>query len=157
MIALVSNSRHFTLSKVFSSRAAYSTQPIIQKELEVGDRFHGSYHWIYERTLSALSFLTLSCGVLTGPSHGLDLALATILPLHCHIGFGAIIEDYLPKRKFGRFNDALRWSLLGMTGLAMYGAYRFNTENIGISEAISTRWKAKCAYKELTFDIESDH
>ena len=77
--------------------------------------------------------------------------------LHCHIGFGAIIEDYLPKRKFGRFNDALRWGLLGMTGLAVYGAYRFNTENIGISEAIATWWKAKCAYKELTFDIESDH
>jgi hypothetical protein len=138
-------------------KRSFSTQTTPQSELNVGDRFHGSYHWIYERTLSVLSLLTLSCGAVAGPSPGLDLALATIVPLHCHIGFGAIIEDYLPKRKFNRVNSFARWGLIGLTGLTIYGAYRFNTENIGISEAIATWWRAKCAYKELTFDLEADN
>lgn len=117
--------------------------------LESGNRMHGSYHWIYERVLSGASLATLTYGVLSGPSNTLDVALAVVLPLHCHIGFQTIVDDYLPKRKFGAVYNVAKGSLLLATGLALYGAYRFNTENIGISEAISELWKSKVIYKEL--------
>ena len=118
--------------------------------LETGNQMHGSYHWIYDRILSGASLATVTYGVLTGPSNTLDVALAVVLPLHCHIGFQTIIDDYLPQRKFNVVYKVARGSLLLATALTLYGAYRFNTENIGISEAAAELWKSKVFYKEVS-------
>lgn len=123
--------------------------------LESGNRMHGSYHWMYERILSGASLATITYGVIAGPSNALDVALSVVLPLHCHIGFQTIIDDYLPKRKFGAVFNVAKGSLLVATALTLYGAYKFNTENVGISEAISQLWKSKIFYQEVkTLDYE---
>lgn len=71
-----------------------------------------------------------------------DLALGVILPLHCHIGFGAIITDYLPKRKFPFIFPLARGILWLATGGTIYGLYQYNTKDVGLTEGIVRLWKA---------------
>lgn len=136
------------IKRLFIKRQ-YSPLPATSSSsgLEVGNRIHGSYHWIYERILSGASLATVTYGVIGGPSNTLDVALAIILPLHSHIGLQTIVDDYLPKRKFGIGYNVAKGSLLLATGLAFYGAYRFNTENIGLSQAIKELWGSKTWYE----------
>ena len=64
-----------------------------------------------------------------------------ILPIHIYNGFSAVILDYLPKRKFGIIYTIFKGSLIVVTGVAIFGLYKFNTENIGISEAVRKVWR----------------
>jgi succinate dehydrogenase (ubiquinone) membrane anchor subunit len=73
----------------------------------------------------------------------LNLGLGIVLPLHLHLGFGAIITDYLPQRKFPLLYRASRSLLYAGTALTLYGLYRFNTEDIGIIEGVKALWHAK--------------
>jgi succinate dehydrogenase (ubiquinone) membrane anchor subunit len=71
------------------------------------------------------------------------MALGVLLPLHCHIGFGALVTDYLPARKFPRIYILAKSLLyIGTAGTA-YGLYQYNTTDIGICEGMRTLWKAK--------------
>jgi len=72
----------------------------------------------------------------------IDLGLAVVLPLHCHLGFGAIVTDYLPKRKFPRVYPISKGLLIAGTGTAIYGLWSFNTKDVGICEAVSTLWNS---------------
>lgn len=77
------------------------------------------------------------------PGKMVDLALGVVLPLHCHIGFGAVITDYLPKRKFGLVYPLARAVLLAATAGTIYGLYQYNTKDVGICEGVSRLWRAK--------------
>lgn len=79
----------------------------------------------------------------SAPTGLLNLALGTIIPLHCHFGFGAVITDYLPRRKFPWIYPMARVLLWTGTSLTLYGLYRFNTEDVGIIEGIRTLWHCK--------------
>ncbi len=77
------------------------------------------------------------------PPHKLtDLALGVILPLHCHLGFSAIIIDYLPKRKFGAIYTISKTMLYLLTAGTIYGLYEYNTKDVGITEGVSRIWKS---------------
>ncbi len=103
---------------------------------------HGSYHWTFERLLS-LGTLSLIGMAAFSPSKIVDFSLSIVLPLHCHIGFGSIITDYLPNRKFPFLYKFSMIFLYGATITSIYGLYMFNTKSVGITEAIKSIWNAK--------------
>ena len=103
---------------------------------------HGSNHWNFERAISVAS-LGLIGAAAVYPHAMIDFGLGFIIPLHCHIGFGAIITDYLPKRKFPVVYRFSRGLLYASTALTIYGLYKYNTEDVGIVEGVKTIWNSK--------------
>lgn len=71
------------------------------------------------------------------------MALGVLLPLHSHVGFGAIITDYLPARKFPRIYGVARGILYVATAGTLYGLYEYNTRDVGICEGVRSIWNAK--------------
>lgn len=108
-----------------------------------GDKWHGSYHWTYERALSVLTLGLVGGAFTLYPNKMVDFGLGIVLPLHVHIGFSSIITDYLPRHKFPLIYPVSMGALYGLTGLTLYGIYVFNTEGPGICEGIATLWTAK--------------
>ncbi|KAK9746047.1 membrane anchor subunit of succinate dehydrogenase, Sdh4 [Basidiobolus ranarum] len=106
------------------------------------DYMHGSYHWVFERaiSISLLPLLTYPC--IFGSHPIVDFTLGFVIPIHCHIGFGACIEDYVPARKFPRANRASVIGLRLATVGVMYGCYELNTCDIGITETVMKLWTA---------------
>lgn len=68
-------------------------------EPEVKSPSHGSYHWNAERALSLISLPLMGTAVIYGSIPTVDIALGIVLPLHIHLGFDCIIQDYLPERR----------------------------------------------------------
>jgi succinate dehydrogenase (ubiquinone) membrane anchor subunit len=114
----------------------------IENQSKIPDPLHGSYHWVYERALSVAS-LGLIAGAFVVPGKGfIDFALGIVIPLHSHIGFGSVITDYLPARKFPRIYLFARGLLGAATAGAIYGLYLYNTNDMGITEGVRSLWKA---------------
>lgn len=109
---------------------------------EVKDPLHGSYHWCFERLIATGTMFALGAMIfLPSASQLVDASLMVLLPIHTYQGFSAVIIDYLPKRKFKIIYTICKGSLLLITGISVYGLYKFNTENIGISTAIRKLWQ----------------
>ncbi len=100
----------------------------------------GSYHWDLERALSAVSVPLIAYPFMFGSDPMVDLALGVVLPLHCYLGVGCIIEDYLPKRRSGNVYKAAKVGLGLATVLTMYGCYQLNTTDVGITETMKRIW-----------------
>ncbi|KAL7422157.1 membrane anchor subunit of succinate dehydrogenase, Sdh4 [Cryptotrichosporon argae] len=108
------------------------------------NKAHGSYHWAFERALSAaLVPVTAAAAVSSGSAYPiLDGILAVSLIAHSHIGFDSCIEDYLHPRKHGWLGHAARWALRVGTGLSVWGVYEFNTNDVGLTELVRRVWTA---------------
>ncbi|THG95495.1 hypothetical protein EW026_g6170 [Hermanssonia centrifuga] len=102
-------------------------------------RTHGSYHWAFERLLSAsLVPLTVSAFVTSGSNYPvLDGLLGMSLVIHSHIGV-----HYLHKRKFPILGPVASWGLRAATVATLVGIYQFNTNDIGLTELIAKVWHA---------------
>ena len=61
----------------------------------------------------------------------LDGILGVSLIVHSHIGFDSIIVDYVHTRKFPLAGPIAAWALRAATGLAVWGVYEFNTNDVG--------------------------
>ncbi|KAK2465046.1 hypothetical protein APHAL10511_003122 [Amanita phalloides] len=107
-------------------------------------RVHGSYHWAFERFLSAsLVPMTVAAFVTSGTQHPiLDGLLGVSLVVHSHIGFDSMLVDYLHKRKFPILAPATTWILRTATVATLVGIYQFNTNDIGLTELIAKVWTA---------------
>ena len=104
--------------------------------------FLNSYHWNADRILSLSSPVAMGAAALSG--HPLaDTAMGIILPLHMHMGFGQMIEDYIPKRKFGILYDICGWVLKIATGLVLYGCYIVNSRDVGLTRMTKQLWTGK--------------
>ncbi|KAI0314942.1 mitochondrial inner membrane protein [Amylostereum chailletii] len=105
---------------------------------------HGSYHWSFERLLSAgLVPLTAAAFASSGSAAPLvDGLLGITLVMHSHIGFDAVLVDYLHKRKFPILGPLSTWALRTATVGVLVGVYQFNTQDIGLTELISKVWTA---------------
>ncbi|OBZ77770.1 Succinate dehydrogenase [ubiquinone] cytochrome b small subunit, mitochondrial [Grifola frondosa] len=105
---------------------------------------HGSYHWAFERLLSAgLVPLTVAAFVTSGSSYPvLDGLLGISLVMHSHIGFDSILVDYLHPRKFPILGRVSKWALRATTVGVLVGVYQFNTNDIGLTELIAKVWTA---------------
>ncbi|KDR79801.1 hypothetical protein GALMADRAFT_241884 [Galerina marginata CBS 339.88] len=107
-------------------------------------RIHGSYHWAFERLLSAsLVPLTAAAFFTTGSNYPvIDGLLGVSLIMHSHIGFDSMVVDYLHPRKFPVIGRVATWALRTATVATLVGVYQFNTNDIGLTELIAKAWTA---------------
>lgn len=117
-----------------------------------GDKLHGSLHWTFERALSVATLGLIGSAFCFYPNKLIDFGLGVVLPLHSHIGFSAIITDYLPKRKFPVIYPMAMGALYGLTGLTLYGLYALNTEGPGLCEGVVSIWTKKTNKRQLHDD-----
>ncbi|KOS19700.1 Succinate dehydrogenase cytochrome b small subunit [Escovopsis weberi] len=104
---------------------------------------HGSYHWTFERLLAAglvpLSVAPFAAGSLN-PT--MDAVLCSAVLLHSHLGFQSCIIDYVPKRSNPGLHKFFWWALNLATVTVGVGLYEFETNDVGVTEAIKRVWKA---------------
>ncbi|KAJ3500915.1 hypothetical protein NLJ89_g9577 [Agrocybe chaxingu] len=105
---------------------------------------HGSYHWAFERLLSAgLVPLTAAAFVTSGSNYPIvDALLGVSLVMHSHLGFDSIVVDYLHPRKFPILGPITTWTLRAATVATLVGVYQFNTNDIGLTELVAKAWTA---------------
>lgn len=104
---------------------------------------HGSYHWAFERLLAAgLVPLTIAPFASGSLNPTLDAVLCGTLLLHSHLGFQSVIIDYFPKRSHPGLQRGLFWALNLATVTVGVGLYEFETNDVGVTEAIKRMWKA---------------
>ncbi|KAI0004041.1 CybS protein [Xylariaceae sp. FL0662B] len=104
---------------------------------------HGSYHWTFDRAVAVglvpLTVAPFAAGTL---SPGWDAILCALMLVHSHTGFQNIIVDYVPTNRFPRWRKAIMWSLNAATAVVGIGLYEFETNDVGVTEAIKRIWKA---------------
>ncbi|KAL7939442.1 hypothetical protein V8C35DRAFT_286629 [Trichoderma chlorosporum] len=104
---------------------------------------HGSYHWTFERLLAAglvpLSIAPFAAGSLNPTT---DAILCSALLLHSHLGFQSVVIDYIPKSRYPGLRKLFWWGLNLATVTVGVGLYEFETNDIGVTEAIKKIWKA---------------
>ncbi|EAU34304.1 succinate dehydrogenase cytochrome b small subunit, mitochondrial precursor [Aspergillus terreus NIH2624] len=104
---------------------------------------HGSYHWTFERLVSVgLIPLTIAPFAAGSLNPVMDAVLCSLLVVHSHIGFQASIIDYFPERRVPKFRTFLNWLLRAFTLTTAVGLYEFETNDVGVTEAIKRVWKA---------------
>jgi succinate dehydrogenase (ubiquinone) membrane anchor subunit len=105
---------------------------------------HGSYHWTFERLLAAgLVPLTVAPFAAGSLNPTMDAILCGAVLIHSHIGFQTVLIDYFPKYKAPRLNKFLWWTLNAATLTVGVGLYEFETNDVGVTEAIKRIWTAK--------------
>ena len=72
----------------------------------------------------------------------LDAVLCGTLLVHSHMGFQTIIIDYVPKRRYPNLRRFSLWGLNAATLLVGIGLYEFETNDVGLTEAVKRIWKA---------------
>jgi len=104
---------------------------------------HGSYHWTFERLVAAsLVPLTITPFATGSLSPVMDSVLLAALLIHSHIGFQACIIDYFPEKRVPKTRALAKWSLRAATLAVAVGLYEFETNDVGVTEAIKRVWKA---------------
>lgn len=108
------------------------------------DAVHGSYHWTFERLLAAglipLSVAPFAAGSLN-PT--MDAILCGAVLIHSHMGFQAVVIDYIPQKGWPKLRKLFWWGLNAATVLVGVGLYEFETNDVGVTEAIKRIWTAK--------------
>ncbi|MCJ1454108.1 membrane anchor subunit of succinate dehydrogenase, Sdh4 [Mycoblastus sanguinarius] len=104
---------------------------------------HGSYHWAFERLISAalipLTVAPFAAGTLNPIT---DAILCATIIIHSHIGFQSIIIDYIPSKRLPKTRALFWWGLRAGTLVVAVGLYEFETNDVGLTEAIKRIWTA---------------
>ena len=104
---------------------------------------HGSYHWSFERVLAAgLVPLTIAPFASGSVNPTLDAVLCGAVLLHSHMGFQSCIIDYIPKFEHPSLHRLFWWILNAATVTVGVGLYEFETNDVGVTEAIKRVWTA---------------
>ncbi|KAG0202146.1 membrane anchor subunit of succinate dehydrogenase, Sdh4 [Mortierella sp. GBA30] len=107
------------------------------------NQVHGSYHWDFERLLTVSMIPLFAASAINGAHPITDGLLGVVVPIHAHMGFDAMITDYLHPGKVGVYgNKAFSWALRGATVLVLVGCYQFNTADVGLTELVKKAWTA---------------
>ncbi|KAL8962926.1 MAG: hypothetical protein Q9193_000741 [Seirophora villosa] len=105
---------------------------------------HGSYHWVFERAMSAalipLTIAPFAAGTLNPV---MDAILCAGIIIHSHIGFQSVIIDYVPDKRLPKTRALFWWGLRAATLLVAVGFFEFETNDVGLTEAIKRVWTAK--------------
>lgn len=107
------------------------------------NRSHGSYHWSFERII-VLGMVPLMVTPFTAITLTpvLDATLGSLILMHSHLGFESCIIDYIPKRVYGPFHNLAMYALYLGSATALYGVYQMETNDIGLTAAVSKIWNA---------------
>jgi len=62
--------------------------------------------------------------------------------IHSHIGFDALITDYVPVKRLPKSKKVFDWGLRLATVVVGVGLYEFETNDVGVTEAIRRVWTA---------------
>jgi len=104
---------------------------------------HGSYHWTFERLVAAgLIPLTVAPFAAGSLSPVVDAILCAAIIIHSHIGFQAMIIDYIPQKRLPKTRTFSKWFLRASTLTVAVGLYEFETNDVGVTETIKRIWKA---------------
>jgi len=104
---------------------------------------HGSYHWTFERLIAASLIPLTITPFVSGSLHPMtDAILCGAILIHSHIGFEAMIIDYLPADRIPKTRTAFWWLLRAGTVAVGVGLYEFETNDVGVTEAIKKIWTA---------------
>jgi succinate dehydrogenase (ubiquinone) membrane anchor subunit len=107
------------------------------------DPSHGSYHWTFERLISAaLIPLTIAPFAAGSLNPATDAILCGAILIHSHIGFESILIDYIPNKRMPKTRMFLWWTLRAATLTVAVALYEFETNDVGVTEAIKRIWKA---------------
>lgn len=71
-----------------------------------------------------------------------DAILCGAIIIHSHIGFESIVIDYVPPKRLPKTRKVVDWALRGATVLVAVGLYEFETNDVGVTEAIKRVWTA---------------
>ena len=94
----------------------------------------------------------------------MDATLCALLVIHSHIGFQyvifpasvvelpfekgtnntsrSIIIDYVPKKRIPKTRTLFEWGLRAGTFVVAVGLYEFETNDVGLTEAVKRLWHA---------------
>jgi len=72
----------------------------------------------------------------------MDALLCGTILIHSHIGFEAMITDYIPRKRLPKTRQVFNWGLKAATVLVGVGLYEFETNDVGVTEAIKRIWTA---------------
>ncbi|KAL9007047.1 MAG: hypothetical protein Q9188_000251 [Gyalolechia gomerana] len=72
-----------------------------------------------------------------------DALLCAGIIIHSHIGFQSIIIDYVPDKRLPKTHALFWWGLRLATSVVAIGFFEFETNDIGLTEAIKKIWTAK--------------
>jgi succinate dehydrogenase (ubiquinone) membrane anchor subunit len=104
---------------------------------------HGSYHWTFERLVAAglvpLTVAPFAAGSLNPLT---DALLCGTILIHSHIGFEALIVDYIPTKRLPKTRKLFDWGLKLATVVVGVGLYEFETNDVGLTEGIKRIWTA---------------
>ncbi|KAG0349741.1 membrane anchor subunit of succinate dehydrogenase, Sdh4, partial [Gamsiella multidivaricata] len=75
-------------------------KPVVYK-IPAPNQMHGSYHWDFERLLSVALVPLFAASAISGAHPITDGLLGVVVPIHAHIGFDAMVTDYLHPGKVG--------------------------------------------------------
>ncbi|KAF2864845.1 succinate dehydrogenase subunit D [Massariosphaeria phaeospora] len=104
---------------------------------------HGSYHWSFERIVAGgILPLTMAPFAAGSLNPVMDSVLCALLVVHSHIGFESCIIDYFPKQRVPVVRNVAMWALrIGTVTLGL-ALYSFETNDVGITEAVTRLWHA---------------
>ncbi|KAJ2156534.1 membrane anchor subunit of succinate dehydrogenase, Sdh4 [Coemansia sp. RSA 552] len=112
------------------------------------NRMKGSYHWMNERAVSVISVPLLATAFIYGAHPINDMLLGIVIPIHTYMGFQQVLLDYFDHRRWPVISKVLKAALVGITGLAMFGAWRINTTDVGLTAYFGRLWNANKQKKE---------
>ncbi|PUU83328.1 CybS-domain-containing protein [Tuber borchii] len=136
---------HISASRKILPAGPQVIQGTVNDAAEIPDpnATHGSYHWSFERLISvALIPLTVAPFAAGSINPVTDAILGATIVIHSHIGFESMVIDYIPHRKYPTLRKGAMWALKGATLLVLVGLYEFETNDVGITEAVKRVWRA---------------
>jgi succinate dehydrogenase (ubiquinone) membrane anchor subunit len=71
-----------------------------------------------------------------------DAILCGAILIHSHIGFEAMVIDYVPSKRLPKTRLVFWWGLRAATVLVGVGLYEFETNDVGLTEGIKRIWTA---------------
>ncbi|KAL6590271.1 CybS-domain-containing protein [Neocallimastix sp. 'constans'] len=118
-----------------------------RNDIAAKGRMEGSYHWALSKIVIAGILGCVVASGIIGHHMFIDVLLGVLLPMHVYYTFQDLIYDYIPSRRYPSLNKYLIWVMRIITVIGLFSMFKFNTEDIGISDAAKQAWKAAKTHK----------
>ncbi|KAJ2820565.1 membrane anchor subunit of succinate dehydrogenase, Sdh4 [Coemansia furcata] len=95
-----------------------------------------------ERAVSLISLPLLATAFIYGSHPINDMLMGIVLPVQVYMSFDQVLIDYFHARRWPVVSRVLKYALVTLAGLAMFGAWRINTTDVGLTNYCSRLWNA---------------